>query len=128
MAEKAIAKVLLVDDDPDLRNAVALVLRIEGFTPLLARDGREALQVLETEMPGVILLDMKMPVMDGWEFTRLAREKYGAQLAPIVVLTAGENPAARAVEIGAQGWLGKPFEIDDLRDEVRRQLEAPRPS
>ncbi len=121
-------KVLLVDDDPDVRQAVALVLTLEGFSPVVASDGRQALEKLDREMPGVILLDMKMPVMDGWEFARLARERFGHKLPPIIVLTAGENPAARAAEIGAQGWLGKPFELEDLRDEVRRQLEARRNS
>jgi DNA-binding response OmpR family regulator len=124
MARASVEKVLLVDDDPDVRQAVALVLKLEGFVPELACNGQQALDALGRELPAVILLDMKMPVMDGWEFARQARARFGASLPPIIVLSAGENPSARAAEIGAQGWLGKPFEIEELRDEVRRQIDA----
>ena len=71
-------------------------------------------------MPGVILLDMRMPVMNGWEFAREYHTRYGGEAAPIVVVTAAENARARAEEIGADGWLEKPFEIEDVLRMVAR--------
>jgi len=105
--------VLVVEDDTDLLGMVELVLQGAGYRVVTAAEGAEALQKVAAEMPAVILLDMKMPGMDGWEFARHFRARYDRQ-APIVVLTAAENARQRAEEIGAEGYLGKPFEIDDL--------------
>ncbi|MBI2941877.1 MAG: response regulator [Chloroflexi bacterium] len=111
--------VLAVDDDIDLLGMVELVLEDEGHRVVTARDGREALEAVAQEMPRVILLDMKMPGMNGWEFAREFRARYDRR-APIVVLTAAENARERAAEIEADGYLGKPFEIDDLLRTVER--------
>ena len=81
--------------------------------------GQEALERVAQEMPAVILLDMKMPGMDGWEFAREFRDRYD-HLAPIVVLTAAEDARKRVEEIGAEGYLSKPFEIDDLIRAIER--------
>ncbi len=112
MAEKRGA-VLVVDDDPDLLNMVELLLDAEGYRVDTARDGEEALQKVAQELPALILLDMKMPGMDGWTFAREFRNLYDRR-APIVVLTAAEDAQKRAEEIDAQAYLGKPFDIDDL--------------
>jgi CheY-like chemotaxis protein len=72
-------------------------------------------------MPGMILLDMRMPVMNGWEFAREFRTRY-ENPCPIVVVTAAENARARAEEIGADGWLAKPFDLQDVLDTVARHL------
>ena len=111
--------VLLVEDDLDLMGMVELLLSSEGYPVITATNGQEALQHLAQGMPGLILLDMKMPIMNGWEFAREFRSRYDHQ-APIVVLTAAENARKRAEEIGAEGYLGKPFEIDDLLRIVER--------
>jgi len=78
---------------------------------------------LEGHAPDLILLDMKMPVMNGWEFCR-ALEGRDAR-PPIVVLTAAPDPACRAAEVHADGWLGKPFEYADLEAIVRRFAKSP---
>ena len=111
---------LVVDDDTDLREVVGAVLEDAGYEVSLARHGEEALRLVEDRRPDLILLDMKMPVMDGWEFARELRARLKDQLPTIVVLTAAENPSARAADIGAAGWLGKPFDIQELREEVAR--------
>jgi CheY-like chemotaxis protein len=74
-------------------------------------------------MPGVILLDMRMPGMNGWDFAREFRARHG-RACPIVVVTAAENARARAEEIGAEGWLSKPFELEDVLATVERHLAA----
>ena len=111
-------RILVVDDDPDLREFLRLMLTSMGFEVTSAANGREALAVMDGHDPDLILLDMKMPIMNGWEFCR-ALEGRDAR-PPIVVLTAAPDPAARAAEARADGWLGKPFEYDELEATVRR--------
>ncbi len=114
-------RVLVVEDDQDLSALLELVLSDAGYRVRLAGDGREALARVEEEMPGVILLDMRMPVMNGWEFAREFRARHG-RACPLVVVTAAENARLRADEIGAEGWLSKPFDLDEVLSMVERQL------
>lgn len=111
--------VLVVDDDQDLISLVAMVLESEGYGVQTAADGREALEAVERGMPDLILLDMKMPIMDGWEFAREFRTKYDLQ-SPIVVMTAAADARQCTEEIGAVGWIGKPFDLDMLVGAVGR--------
>lgn len=115
--------VLVVEDDADLLTLLEIVLADAGYRVRTAADGRAALDRVAEEMPGVILLDMRMPVMNGWEFAREFRARY-ATGCPIVVITAAENARARAEEIGADGWLAKPFDLDDVLRSVARHLQA----
>jgi DNA-binding response OmpR family regulator len=114
-------KVLVVDDDEDLRDSIATLLRRQGYDVEVARDGREALDLVAVGLPGAILLDMRMPVMNGWEFARIFRQRYD-HLTPIIVLTAASDVRARAVEVGAEDWLGKPFELSELYQTVDRNI------
>jgi CheY-like chemotaxis protein len=107
------ARVLVVEDDDGIRDLVDLVLSSAGYEILTASDGAAALQVIGTVHPDLVLLDMRMPVMDGWEFAR--RYRAGPEPhAPIVVMTAARDAAQRAAEIDANGYLGKPFEVAEL--------------
>ena len=115
--------ILVVDDDPDLREFLQLVLTSMGFEVTSAANGQEALDDMEDHDPDLILLDMKMPVMNGWEFCRALEGR--ASRPPIVVVTAAPDPAGRAAEVHAEGWLGKPFEYDDLEAMVRRFARSP---
>src|SRR4030095_14678048 len=114
---------LVVDDDPDLREFLQLMLTSMGFQVTSAANGQEALDVMEGHDPDLILLDMKMPVMDGWEFCRVLEGRDARP--PIVVLTAAPDPAARAAEVHAEGWLGKPFEYADLEAIVHKFAARP---
>lgn len=105
--------VLVVEDDADLVSLMELVLSDAGYRVRTAPEGRAALARVAEEMPGLILLDMRMPGMNGWEFAREFRARHG-RACPIVVVTAAEDARARAAEAGADGWLAKPFEIDDV--------------
>jgi CheY-like chemotaxis protein len=108
---------LVIEDDPDMRSLLVLMLEDRGHHVLAASDGRQGLDLLRHESPDLILLDMKMPVMDGWEFARQYRATHDS-VSPIVVMTAAEDPRQRAEEVGAAAWLGKPVELDLLYDTV----------
>jgi CheY-like chemotaxis protein len=112
-------RVLVVEDDPDLAALVQMIVADAGYDVVTACDGEQALARVEERMPGVILLDMRMPVMNGWEFAREFRSRFGNG-APIVVVTAAEDAGARAAEIGADAWLEKPFDLDDVVRMVER--------
>lgn len=113
--------VLVVEDDADLAALVQMIVADAGYAVATAGDGAEALAQVADRMPGLILLDMRMPVMNGWEFAREFRVRHG-RAAPIVVVTAAEDARARAEEIGADGWLEKPFELEDVVRMVSRFL------
>jgi len=117
--KQGVGRVLVVDDDPDILDALGEILELEGYEVQRARNGREALQQLAHAPPDLVLLDLMMPVMDGWEF---ARSLGPGGRPPIIVLSADRNVSARAREIGALGWLAKPFELGELLAAVRRAL------
>jgi CheY-like chemotaxis protein len=109
---------LVVEDDEDIRDFVALLLETEGYAVRTARNGAEALEVARDTPPRLILLDMRMPVMDGWAFARAYRGRPGPH-APILVMTAARDAAERAQEIQADGYVAKPFDLDQLLTLVR---------
>lgn len=119
--------VLVVDDDEDMIEVIELVLQDAGYSTRAALNGRQALEAIETRMPALIVLDMLMPVMNGWQFAREFRARYGKDV-PIVVATAAEQVQRRGDEIDAAGVLPKPFEVSDLLRLVARHVPAPRPA
>src|SRR5687768_12600221 len=110
--------VLVVDDDTSILDTVSSILSGEGYDVVSASTGEEALAAVARTKPLVILLDMRMPVMDGWAVARALREQ-GVQV-PIVVMTAAESAKRWADEVGAEGYLAKPFGLDQLLDTVER--------
>jgi CheY-like chemotaxis protein len=114
----------VVEDDPDLRALEAELLSSAGYRVTTAADGLEALDRAEEERPALVLLDMRMPRMDGWKFAAAFRERYG-DACPIVVVTAAEDARRRAEEVGASGWLAKPFDVDEVLREVERHVASP---
>jgi CheY-like chemotaxis protein len=116
------ARVLVVEDDPDLALLEAEVLAERGHKVEIACNGRDALAAIERAAPDLILLDMKMPVMNGREFAEEYRRQEGK--AAIVVVTASEDAARRAEEIGATGFIAKPFDPEELVEKVTRFLAA----
>ena len=105
--------VLVIDDDESIRELISLALEDEGFRVICAPEGESALRMIPETNPDVILLDNRMPVMDGSQFVQQYREQFDHQ-APLVVLTAVDNPKELAQEIGADGFLPKPFDLNDL--------------
>jgi CheY-like chemotaxis protein len=109
--------VLIVEDDEDLREMMAHLLTLEGFEAATAANGREALDYLQTSRPEVILLDLMMPVMDGWEFRR--QQQADPNLAPVPVIVLSALDQARASNVDAAAFLKKPLDFDHLLDLVR---------
>jgi DNA-binding response OmpR family regulator len=121
----AVASVLVVDDDPGIVGFLELALGDEGYEVRVAANGREGLAETERRRPDVILLDMNMPVMDGWEFCQqLRRADADLDTIPIIVMTAARDAAARSNEVGAQGYLGKPFDLDHLFQTIETVLKG----
>ena len=110
--------ILVVDDDQDILETIREVLDFEGYSVEVASNGAEALQAVEHARPSLMLLDMRMPVLDGWGVARKMKKR-GLQV-PIVVMTAARDARAWAAEIGADGCLPKPFELADLLTTVQR--------
>ena len=114
-------KVLVVDDEPDTLELVKLVLESAGFKTLLATSGREALKLAEASKPDLVLLDIMMPDMDGWEVFRKLKEKYPA--IPIAILTAKAQNIDRLLGLHvlkADDYITKPFGKNELIDRVKK--------
>lgn len=112
------SRVLVVDDDPGIRAVVAETLELEGYRVETVADGAQALRAIERERPALVLLDMRMPVLDGWGVARELRERGVA--VPVVVMTAAQDARRWAAEIAAPAFLAKPFDLDDLVRVVER--------
>lgn len=115
-------RILVVDDDAEIRELICEILEMEGYPVEKTANGAEALQAVEREEPALVLLDMRMPVLDGWGFARAVRER-GLSL-PIVVMTAAQNARRWAEEINAAGYVAKPFNLDDLLTTVEAMTGA----
>jgi DNA-binding response OmpR family regulator len=114
-------RVLVIDDDPGIRDVVSAVLTDEGYTVFTAANGHEGLDLVANRHPHAILLDMRMPGMDGWEFARKFHESYG-HTTPILVMTAAQDANERGVAIDAEGIIPKPFDLDFLLARVARAV------
>jgi CheY-like chemotaxis protein len=109
----AARRVLVVDDDEDIRVMIKEALEIAGYIPDLATDG-EAVHLAAHTRPALVLLDLMMPVVDGYEVGRRLRADPRTADVPIVVMSAGARASQGAREIGANGYLAKPFALADL--------------
>jgi DNA-binding response OmpR family regulator len=109
----------VVDDDPDLVEVVLLALADAGYATRSAFNGKKALEAVAERVPALVLLDMLMPVMDGWQFARELRAQVGRSV-PVVVVTAAEHASARGAEIDADDVIAKPFDLDELLRIVSR--------
>jgi DNA-binding NarL/FixJ family response regulator len=109
-------RLLVVDDDPGLLRAVAETLRAEGYEVTTARRGAEALVSIAESLPDLIVSDIRMPGMDGYELVRHLRSSARTKLIPIIFLTAKDETADRIAGFrsGVDAYLTKPFEPDEL--------------
>src|SRR5256714_8661040 len=118
-------RVLVVDDDPDIRELLFTALEDEGFEVVPAGDGREALAIIRTFRPDVIVLDLMMPVIDGWQFaSELRIRDEGDEDIPIVLLSAARDLRAHAESLSAAEIIEKPFDLADLLPKIARVASA----
>jgi DNA-binding response OmpR family regulator len=118
-------RILVVDDDESIRELITLALEDEGHEVIGAPEGESALEMIPEIQPDVILLDNRMPVMDGREFAKRYQE-LGISTAALIILTAVDDPEQVAAEIGADGYLPKPFDLNDLANMVNQHLSMRR--
>ena len=118
--------VLIVDDDERVREYVRVNLEMEGYAVREAGSADEGLGVLEEVSPDLILLDVMMPKVDGWEMLRRVQERHGVGAIPVVMFSGkvNEESAQEATARGAQGFVGKPFDPQQLIDQAKQLLPA----
>jgi len=116
---------LVVDDSITVRRVTERFLERNGLRVLTAKDGLDAISVLQEAKPDIILLDIEMPNMDGYEFATHVRNDRRISDVPIIMITSrvGDKHRARAIEIGVNDYLGKPYQDSQLLDAIRRLLE-----
>jgi len=122
MAEATKPRILIVEDDPDLRTILRLQLTTQDFLVSEAVNGLEGFQAVQRETPDCIILDLMMPVMDGFGFLKRARSLMDLTDVPILILTASEDERnrLRGFQYQADAYMSKPYDLDELTDEVRR--------
>ncbi|MED0716153.1 response regulator transcription factor [Aeribacillus composti] len=118
------AKILIVDDDPHIRKLIRVILSEEGFTILEAEDGKDALSLLDSKKVDLIILDIMMPNMDGWDLCENIRTYYSDSL-PILMLTAKGETAqkVKGFNLGADDYLVKPFHPAELLARIKALLK-----
>jgi len=118
------ARILVVDDEPPIREILKFQLENAGFSVACAADGPEGLRMVEVDPPDLILLDLMIPEMDGYEVCRRLKSGYGSRHIPVIILTArGElNEKLKGLENGANDYVTKPFSMPELLMRVRNVL------
>jgi excisionase family DNA binding protein len=114
--------ILIVDDDERLREFVRVNLEMEGYTVREAANAEEGLAALEEESPDLILLDVMMPEVDGWEMLRRVHERHGVGSIPVIMFSGkvGEEDMKSAAARGASGFIGKPFNPQQLIESTKQ--------
>jgi CheY-like chemotaxis protein len=114
-------RVLVVDDDTSIRDLLHSALVEEGYDVKVASDGRDALDVIGHWLPDVIVLDLMMPVMDGWTLARRVQQDYDV---PIIALSAVTELPRHATALGVSDYVQKPFDLDLLLPKISRAVSS----
>jgi DNA-binding response OmpR family regulator len=119
--------VLIVDDNPDILLLLETNLRRAGFGIVKAGDGEMALRAIQEDRPDIVLLDLMMPVLDGWG---VLERLVGKPAPPIIIISAAtsQTNVDRAYEMGAVGYITKPFSLAEMVDKINQVLAAPHPA
>jgi CheY-like chemotaxis protein len=117
----AAGPILVVDDEPDIRTVLRMCLESEGYSVCIAGNGREALERIVANRPAVILLDLNMPIMSGWDV--LAELRTRQCTIPVLFMSAGRTAKVEAARHGVAGWVPKPFDLDDLLATIARAVQ-----
>ena len=120
-------KVLIVEDHPDMREVLRLFLESLYYVPIVASHGKEAVEKATSEKPKLILMDIRMPVMDGWQATKALRANPDTKKIPILATTAlfRSHELTACLKAGCDGYIVKPFDLRDLHKKMGELLAAP---
>ena len=120
------ATILYVEDNLDNRTLVRRILTAEGYTLIEAANATQAMEILKTTRPDLILMDINMPDMDGYSLTTKIKETPRFESTPIIALTANvmRGDRERSLEAGCDGYIQKPIDIDKLSDQIERFLRS----
>lgn len=126
MSEAAKPRILVVEDDPDLRTIVRLQLSASGFEISEAENGAAGFEKIQQEIPDCVILDLMMPVMDGFGFLKRVRSSMALQDVPILILTASEDERnrTRGFQYQADAYMSKPYDLTELTQTVQQLCTA----
>ena len=118
------AKILVVEDEPEIRILVKTILEKAGYSVVEAEDGEAALRLVNEEEPDLVLLDVMIPCIEGWEVCRRIRENEATRRIPIIMVTVRttDEDIQRSVECGANAHINKPFDQKELLDTIKKLL------
>jgi two-component system KDP operon response regulator KdpE len=119
-------RALVVEDDPNIVDLIRSNLAVRGFDTIVSADGSRALRLLETESPDIVLLDLMLPEIDGFELCRLIRERSSVAII-VVSARGGERDKVSALNVGADDYMTKPFSIEELLARINATLRRTRP-
>ncbi|HEY5987487.1 MAG TPA: response regulator transcription factor [Streptosporangiaceae bacterium] len=120
-------RALVVEDDPNIVDLIRSNLAVRGFDTVVSFDGARALQLLETEEPDIVLLDLMLPEVDGFELCRTIRERSAVAII-VVSARGGERDKVTALNMGADDYMTKPFSIEELLARITATLRRTRPA
>jgi two-component system, OmpR family, KDP operon response regulator KdpE len=127
MISDGATRALVVEDDPNIVDLIRSNLAVRGFDTVVSTDGSRALQLLETESPDIVLLDLMLPEIDGFELCRLIRERSSVAII-VVSARGGERDKVSALNVGADDYMTKPFSIEELLARINATLRRTRPA
>ena len=118
-------RILIADDEPDIRTLLVAILKSENYDVITASDGAEALMAIKTSHPDVVILDIMMPKLDGMQVLQKVREDAEISSIPVIMLTAkvSDKDILSGYKYGANYYIPKPFEISDILEGVRMVLK-----
>jgi two-component system, OmpR family, KDP operon response regulator KdpE len=127
VAEAPSTTILIVEDDPNIVDLMRSNLVVRGFHTVVSTDGRQALKLLETERPDIILLDLMLPAIDGFDLCRQMRERSSVGVI-VVSARGGDHDKVAALNLGADDYMTKPFSIEELLARIAATLRRTRPT
>ena len=127
MTTEAATRALVVEDDPNIVDLIRSNLAVRGFDTVVSADGLRALRLLETEAPDIVLLDLMLPEIDGFELCRQIRERSSVAII-VVSARGGERDKVSALNVGADDYMTKPFSIEELLARINATLRRTRPA
>ena len=127
MTTEVATRALVVEDDPNIVDLIRSNLAVRGFDTVVSADGLRALRLLETESPDIVLLDLMLPEIDGFELCRQIRERSSVAII-VVSARGGERDKVSALNVGADDYMTKPFSIEELLARINATLRRTRPA